>query len=315
MEVIWNLDDVERGVDSALTVGTFDGVHRGHQSILAELTLRAKRASSTTTVVTFDPHPRLVLRRKDQPALRILTTSEEKIEILQGLGIDRVVIIPFTLEFSKTSSTDFVRHILWEKIGFSIFVIGHDHSFGKNREGDVGTLRQLQGELGFEVVEVPPFAVGDVVVNSTKVRRLLEGGRVGEARKLLGRPYQMSVEVVGGSGRGRQLDFPTANLRPVSADKLVPSDGVYAVFAYLDGEKHRGMLNIGVRPTFDDGGRTIEVHLHDFHRDIYGKLLRLEFIERIRDERRFATSELLRRQLQEDRERSLNLLGEAQSGG
>jgi riboflavin kinase/FMN adenylyltransferase len=315
MEVYWNLDDVQREGNSALTVGTFDGVHRGHQFILEELKRQASRISGPATVVTFHPHPRLVLRGDDRPPLRILTTPEEKIDILQGLGISRLVIIPFTTEFSKTSSIDFVENILWGRLGFQVFVIGHDHGFGKNREGDVETLRLLKGKLGFDVVEVPPFTVNGVVVSSTKVRKLLEAGAVAEAAKLIGRPYGLQAEVVSGDGRGRLLDFPTANLKPLSPAKLIPRDGVYAVFVYLDGERFSGMMNIGVRPTFGEEERTLEVHLHDFDRDIYGKVARVEFIERIRDERRFATPELLQQQLQEDQQKTLNVLKEVQIGG
>ncbi len=315
MEVYWNLDDVQQEVGSALTVGTFDGVHRGHQFILEELKRQAKRVSGPSTVVTFEPHPRLVLQRADQPPLKILTTPEEKIDILRDLGIDRLVIIPFTVAFSKTSSIEFVRDILWRRVGFRVFVIGHDHGFGKNREGDVHTLRQLQKDLEFDVVEVPSFAAEGVVVSSSKVRRLLQEGHVREAAKLLGRPYQIAVRVVPGDGRGRQLDFPTANLQPLSPHKLIPRDGVYAVFVHLDGRQHSGMLNIGERPTFGGRQRTIEVHLHDFNREIYGMTLRIEFIDRIRDEQRFATPERLQEQLQEDRIKTLNVLREVQTGG
>lgn len=315
MEVYWKLDEVQRQNRSALTVGTFDGVHRGHQFILDELKRQAARIGGITTVVTFHPHPRLVLHRDDRPPLKILTTPEEKIDILASLGIDRLVILPFTVEFSKTGSIEFVRRFLWQGVGFQVFVIGHDHGFGKNREGDVHTLQELAQELGFGVVEVPPYTVDGVVVSSTKVRRLLQEGRVAEAAKLLGRPYRLEARVVTGEGRGRQLDFPTANLKPLAEDKLVPGDGVYAVFVYLDGEQHSGMLNIGVRPTFGGDQKTIEVHVHDFDSDLGGQILRVDFIQRIRDERHFPSPDLLQQQLREDRQKTLTVLQEARSGG
>jgi riboflavin kinase/FMN adenylyltransferase len=240
--------------------------------------------------------------------LQILTTIEEKIEIIKTLSVNRVVVIHFTEEFSKTSSYDFVRKILFDKIGFNEIVIGHDHAFGKNREGDIKTLTALGSRLGFAVDELPAFKVDGEVVSSTKIRGLLQEGKVKEANKLLGRNYSLSGTVITGDGRGKSLSFPTANIQPDSEDKLIPADGVYAVYTYFGGDKYQGMMNIGLRPTFGALNHTIELHIFDFTKNIYGENLRIEFVDKIRNEIRFTSPDELAQQLEKDREQSLAIL-------
>lgn len=308
MEIFWDLKGVKRNQNSVLTVGTFDGVHLGHQFILAELKKRAGRRGAQSTLVTFRPHPQLVLKSSNKPNLKILTTVEEKISILKAIDIDRVVVIQFTKEFSNTTSNDFVQNILFNNIGFSEIVIGHDHAFGKNRAGNIRTLKMLGVKLGFTIDELPAYTVNGVVVSSSKIRELLKEGKIKEANKLLGHNYLFSGKVVKGDGRGTHLQFPTANVRPLSEVKLMPPDGVYAVFVYLEGGKYKGMMNIGVRPTFGTMQHTIEIHILDFTQDIYNEILTVEFVDRIRSEIPFSNSDELVNQLENDRRRSLNIL-------
>ncbi|HEX9653412.1 MAG TPA: bifunctional riboflavin kinase/FAD synthetase [bacterium] len=308
MEVFRDLSGVRKDRECVLTVGTFDGVHRGHQFIIAELKKRAQAGGLRTTLVTFEPHPQLVLKSSAKPALQILTTIAEKLQILEQLNLDRVVVIEFTREFASTSSQDFVRRILFESIGFQEIVIGHDHAFGKNREGDIATLRQLAAEIGFRVDELPAFTIDDGVISSTAIRNLLHDGRVQEANRYLGQNYSLSATVIKGEGRGKRLNFPTANLKPDAESKLIPGDGVYAVHLKIAERLFKGMMNIGVRPTFGEMKHTIEVHIFNFDDAIYGKHLTVYFVDKIRDEMRFAGPAELIKQLEEDKTKSLKIL-------
>jgi riboflavin kinase/FMN adenylyltransferase len=308
MEVFSNLHGVRKDSESVLTVGTFDGVHRGHQFIIEKLRERASALGLRTTLVTFEPHPQLVLKSIDKPNLKILTTAEEKLELLLRLKVDRVVVIEFTKEFARTSSLDFVRTILFETIGFREILIGYDHAFGKDREGDIATLRKMAPEVGFQVDELPAFIVEDTAISSTNIRNLLRSGRPKSAAHFLGRNYTLTATVVRGEGRGKTLQFPTANLRPVSTEKVVPGDGVYAVFISLGNDRHKGMMNIGMRPTFDSLQHTLEVHIFDFDSEIYDQRVTVEFVDKIRSERRFASAGDLVKQLELDKMNSLKTL-------
>lgn len=302
MQIYWTIDDLVREESSINTVGTFDGLHRGHQTILQEVRREADERRAMATVVTFSPHPQIVLRNANRPPVKILTTDDEKIALLEAARIDRVVVIPFTLEFSKTASAAFVRDILFQRIGMSGAVLGHDHGFGKNRQGDFAEMAQLGRELGFTVRELPPFEMDGVALSSTRVRELLLHGEVSKAARLLGRPYQFSATVVRGEGLGRELGFPTANLQPDNMDKLVPVSGVYAVRVRAGPQVLPGMMNIGMRPTFQGTRQTIEVHIFDFEENLYGRKLTIEFVERLRAEQRFDSKAALIAQLERDRE-------------
>ncbi|MDZ7343388.1 MAG: bifunctional riboflavin kinase/FAD synthetase [candidate division KSB1 bacterium] len=310
------LEKVAPDPRSVVTVGTFDGLHRGHQAIIQKLKQEAQKGGRHTTVVTFEPHPQLVLQRPDKPPVHILTTVEEKIALLREANLDRLVVIPFTLEFSRTSSEDFVRDILVRRIGMQAIVIGHDHGFGKNREGDIETLRKMGQALGFEVREVPPFEIDGVVISSTRVRQALAHGEVELAAYYLGRPYSLSGTVVRGEGRGQKLGFPTANLFPTHDSKLVPAEGVYAVWVERatsprdvpSPQKHRGMMNIGYRPTFGNSVRVLETHLFDFSGELYGERLTVHFVARLRNEQKFDSAHELMAQLHRDRAASLQVL-------
>jgi len=308
MEVRWGIADIERRPESVLTVGTFDGIHLGHQYILNQLTSKAQDLGVTSTVVTFDPHPKLVVGSKDEPEIRLLTTIDEKIEVLQSVGLDRVIVINFTKEFSRQSSTEFVENLLYDKIGFQEFVIGYDHAFGKDREGTIATLSAMQARLGFGLTELSAFSTDDMIISSTRIRSLLREGDIRKANRALGRNYKISGEVVPGKGRGKKMAFPTANVRLDNPNKLIPADGVYAVWVTVDSHVHTGMMNIGRRPTFSSDVHTVEVHLIDFDKDIYGKPIRIEFVERIRNEQKFDNVEELIHQLKKDRKTVTNIL-------
>lgn len=308
--VFLSLAEVIRDPASVITVGSFDGLHRGHRLILEELRHAAQTRGASTTVVTFEPHPQLVLQRNAQPRIQILSTLEEKLDLLTSAGINRIVVIPFTQEFSQTPSEKFVREILHGVIGMQAIIIGHDHNFGKNREGDVATLLSLGRELHFEVRELPPFENGGTIISSTRIRQALLAGEIEKANDWLGSAFRFTGKVVRGEGRGRTIGVPTANLEPVHQHKLIPAKGVYAVRVKLLEQFLGGMMNIGTRPTFNGQTRTLEVHLFDFARDIYDELAEVHFIARLRTEKKFNSIEDLRAQLQLDRNASLRRLAE-----
>jgi len=319
-QIFRNLDEVQFDPRSVITVGTFDGLHRGHQAILDELKKEARARQGSATVVTFDPHPQVVLQRPDKPPVQILTATDEKIALLQRENVDRIFVIPFTLEFSRTSSENFVREILHRRAGLQAMVIGHDHGFGKNREGDFATLQRLGNELGFAVREVPPFEMNGVTLSSTKVREALLNGNVEKASEYLGRSYTWRGIVERGDERGRLLGFPTANLRPLDDSKLAPVNGVYAVWVEIESllhgraaeeKKHPAMMNIGVRPTFGKMTRSIEAHLLDFSGDLYGATLNIHFVARLRHEQKFDSPQALVEQLRRDKDASLQILANA----
>jgi len=319
-QIFRRLEEVQLDSRSVITVGTFDGLHRGHQAIIAALKKEARARNGSATVVTFDPHPQVVLQRPDKPPVQILTTTAEKIALLQRENVDRLFVIPFTLEFSRTSSENFVREILRGRLGLQAMVIGHDHGFGKNREGDLATLQRLGNELGFAVRDVPPFEMNGVTLSSTKVREALLSGEVEKASAYLGRSYTWRGIVEHGDERGRLLGFPTANLRPTDDSKLAPANGVYAVWVEIESlphgriaeaKKYPAMMNIGLRPTFGKMTRTIEAHLLDFSGDLYGATLNIHFVARLRSEQKFDSPQALVAQLQRDKEASLQILANA----
>jgi len=296
-EIGW--DDIEPDPQSVLTVGTFDGVHRGHQAIIEYLRTRSREKEGVSTLVSFDPHPRSVVHGKDVP---LLTTVRERADILEELGIDRLVVIPFSEEFAQLKPEKYVTEVLVQRIGLQEITVGYDHRFGRNRAGDVDLLRKLGPDYGFQVDVIPAQEVDHDVVSSRRIRTVLrEEGDVEKAEELLGRPYQLEGVVARGEGRGRQIGYPTANLALQDARKLIPKRGVYATLVQLpDGSRHGGMMNIGRRPTFDGMDVTVEVHLFDFDGDLYGERLSVQFLQRLRDEQKFDSPDALVMQLSED---------------
>ncbi len=315
MKRLHGLDQVRKDTASVLTVGTFDGVHLGHQAILRYLLERAATLGGISTVLSFHPHPREIV---EGAPLSLLTTIEERADIMEEIGLDRLVILPFTKEFSRLSAEAFVEDVLVRGVGLREIVIGYDHAFGRDRRGNADLLRTLGKKHGFTVDIVPARIIREQAVSSRKIRQALEGsGDVEAAAAMLERPYCLTGRVVRGEGRGREMGFPTANIDVEHPRKAIPADGVYAVRVYRlsghpDGSQNRslpGMMNIGVRPTFGGERRMIEVHLFDVEEDMYGELLRVEFVSRTRNERRFASKKELMRQLSQDRVRSKEILG------
>jgi riboflavin kinase/FMN adenylyltransferase len=299
-EIGW--DNITHNDESVLTVGTFDGVHRGHQAILTYLRDRAEEKGGPSTLVSFDPHPRAVVHGADVP---LLTTVPERAHILDDLGLDRFVVIPFSQEFAHRSPRNYVEAVLADRIGLQEITVGYDHRFGQDRAGDVALLRELGAEHGFAVDVIPPQEVNHDVVSSSSIRTLLaDEGAVEKAWERLGRPYQLQGTVARGEGRGRTLGFPTANLVLPDARKLVPRHGVYATHVHMpNGQVHGGMMNIGRRPTFDEMNVTVEVHLLNFDGDLYGQCLSVQFLRRLRDEQKFDSADALAAQLSEDEQR------------
>ncbi len=293
-----------------VTIGNFDGIHIGHQKILQALKEKAESVQGTPVVVTFLQHPRKVLSPENPPL--IITTAAEKEKILTEMGFNNVILLNFTREMAKMNALDFYNRLLIERLGATGIVIGYDHAFGKNREGNFTFLQGLTATTGISVTQVTEELMGTRPVSSTWLRDEIEAGNMEMTSHLLGRRYSLTGNVSTGHGRGRNLGFPTANIAIDDPDKLLPADGVYAVMVYLKkGKIHRGMLNIGFNPTFSDTRRSIEVNIFDFSDDIYGSELTVEFYSRIRSEVRFSSVEELRRQLAADREASLRILTEA----
>ncbi|HET6566819.1 MAG TPA: bifunctional riboflavin kinase/FAD synthetase [Rhodothermales bacterium] len=300
----YGLDQVERDPNSVVTVGTFDGIHRGHQAILQYLRTRAAERHGASVVVSFDPHPREIVKGE---SVLLLTTIDERADLLERIGIDRFIVVPFTKDFARLTAEAFVSDVLISRIGLKEIVVGHDHGFGRGRMGDRALLEVLGREHGFTVDVIPSQVVEEHVVSSTEIRRLLiEDGNVQLAAEMLGRNYSLQGEVVHGDGRGRLIGFPTANIQILNPRKVIPRKGVYAVIVSMPGhddEHYEGMLNIGERPTFNGSGLRVEVNLLDYTGDLYGRMLRIEFVRWMRDERKFESVEALIEQLSEDKRR------------
>ena len=307
MKIYHTLDDFSRLTCAVVTSGTFDGVHRGHQKILVRLKEIAEKSSGETVVITFWPHPRLVLK-PDDLTLKLLNTFEEKAELLKEQGIQHLLRIPFTKEFSQISSSDFIRNVLVDRIGTRKLVIGYDHHFGKNREGSFDQLKQNAPKYGFEVEEIPRQDIDNMAVSSSKIRKALEEGNVSEAIHLLGRPYSLSGRVIKGDRLGRVLGFPTANIDIDSHYKLVPAEGIYAVIVHYAGIEYGGMMYIGNRPTVDGVKRSIEVNIFNFEKEIYGEELKVSFEKLLRLDTKFKDLEELKSQLHKDKELALEAL-------
>lgn len=312
MEVIYGIEGLNaRGSDPVVTMGTFDGVHLGHQAIIKEVEKKSAQSNRRSMLITFEPHPQLVVAPETAPLL--LTTLEEKLDILSRTDLSLVLIIPFTKEFSQMNYRDFIENILVKRVRARELVVGYDHAFGKNREGRLPALKGLGKRYGFEVHVVSPVEVDRVQISSTTIRNLVTRGDMNSAFKLLGRFYSLRGWVVGGDERGHILNYPTANLKLNSERKLCPADGVYAVWVKLKGRFLPGVMNIGRRPTFDSGRRTIEVHLLDFHENIYGAPMEVNVVDRIREERKFNSQVELVNQIEEDKREATRIL--TQRGG
>lgn len=286
--------------NAVVTIGTFDGVHPGHRKIIDRVNEIARELGGESILLTFYPHPRMVLHPDDHD-LQLLNTPQEKIELLREAGLDHVMIYPFSLDFARWSAFDYVRDLLVNGLRAHTVVVGYDHRFGRNREGDHATLLELSEVFGFKVEEIPPQTIDMMNISSTKIRQALLLGHVSDASRYLGRPYSLSGIVVHGDKIGRTLGFPTANVDTNYPYKLIPPNGIYAVRVKLDQAWYNGVMNIGIRPTTHEASKlTIEVFIFDFEGDIYGKQISVDFVERIRDERKFGTMDELKEWIASD---------------
>ncbi len=300
MRIFNDLNAIAEISNPVVTIGTFDGVHIGHQKILQTLLDEAKGIDGESVLLTFYPHPRMILYPESH-GMKLLQTQAEKMEKLSEYGLQNLIIYPFSFDFSRLTALEFVRDILVNKLHVRKIVIGYDHQFGKNREGNIQYLKDIADTYEFEVIEIPAQDIDEVNISSTKIREALLNGDVQRAAVFLGQPYVLSGKVVRGRALGRTIGFPTANIEVNSDLKLVPGIGVYAVEVHVEGNAYRGMLNIGKRPTIvstDDVH--LEVHILDFQEDIYDKMITIRFIERVRDEQKFESVEALKEQLQKD---------------
>ncbi len=291
---------------SVITIGTFDGVHIGHKKILERIIHSAQELSCESTVLTFFPHPRMVLQ--DDSSVKLLNTINEKTALLEKTGIDNLIIHPFDKEFSRLTAEEFVTTILVNQLNIQKIIIGHDHRFGRNRTADINDLIEYGKEYGFEVEQISVLEINEIAVSSTKIRNAILEGNIALANKYLGYNYFFSGEVVKGKQLGRTIGFPTANIHIKEDYKLIPKNGVYIVKSAFENEIVYGMMNIGNRPTVNGEDQTIEVNFFNFDRDIYAKLITVEILEFIREEHKFESLDALKNQIQKDKEFSINYI-------
>jgi len=300
------ISQYNQAFNTAITIGTFDGVHFGHQKIIERLIKKATKLNLKSTILTFFPHPRMVLQQESD--VQLLNTIDEKTKILQKSGLDVLIIHSFTKEFSRLSATEFVRDMLVNKLQAKQIIIGYDHRFGRNRDANISDLISFGNTFDFEVEEISAQEIEDVSVSSTKIRHALEKGAIKIANKYLGYFYMLTGVVTKGKGLGRTINFPTANIKIKETYKLIPMNGVYLVQSYINDSLVYGMMNIGYNPTFNGSVKSIEVHFFEFNQDLYDLTLQIDVIDRLRDEKKFDSLEALKEQLKKDKKNSLDLI-------
>lgn len=306
MKVFRHLDNLTKFKNSVITIGTFDGVHKGHQKLIERINVLAKQNQGESIIITFHPHPRIVINPEDK-TLRLLNTIEEKIFLLEKYGVDNLVIVPFSRNFSEQSAEDYIENFLVKNFHPKNIVIGYDHKFGKDRIGDFHLLEKMKARFGYTMEEISKETLDDIAISSTKIRNALQSGEISLANELLGHNYTLTGTVVRGLQNGRKLGFPTANIQVSDEFKLVPKTGIYAVKvtdATSSNYVHNGMLSIGYNPTFEGKEQTIEVNILDFDKDIYGNTLTLEFIQYLRDEKKFNSIEALIAEIKNDEQKT-----------
>ena len=307
MKIIKDLKEIERDEKTVITLGTFDGLHLGHQRIVDLLLRKSKDSGRRNFLITFDPHPRKIIPGRND--VKLLSTLEEKESILEKLGLENLFIVKFTSEFSKQTPEQFVEKYLIDGIGLKEIVIGYDHHFGKGRDGNFKLLQKMGDKYNFTVDVVPEFMIEGETISSTKIRNALLNGDVVKANKMLGRLYSFKGKIVKGDDRGKELGFPTANLSIKNEDKLIPAEGIYASECIIDGEKYYGLLSLGSRPTFYTDGEIIpEFYIFDFNKNIYGKSLEVCLVEKIRDEEKFNSVDELIAQMKNDEKKGKEIL-------
>lgn len=310
MRVFRDLNNLPAFKNSVITIGTFDGVHKGHQKLIERINFLAQQNQGESIIITFHPHPRLVINPQDK-SLRLLNTIDEKINLLEKYGVDNLVIVPFSRDFSEQAAEDYISNFLVKSFHPKNIVIGYDHKFGKNRTGDYHLLEQMKEHYGYTMEEISKETLDDIGISSTKIRNALQSNEVSLANDLLGHNYTLTGTVVRGLQNGRKLGYPTANLQVNDENKLIPKTGIYAVKvtdAAAPGETYKGMLSIGYNPTFDGKEQTIEVNILDYNKDIYGNTLTLEFIAFIRNEKKFDSLEALIDEIKNDERKSREIL-------
>lgn len=302
MQVHKDIDHLPAFKNAVLTIGTFDGVHLGHQKIIQQLRQTAKEVNGESVLITFFPHPKKIVQNRNEPVF-LLNTPEEKYELLDRAGVEHVVVVPFNEAFAEQTAEEYVKNFLVSKFLPHTIIIGYDHRFGNNRDGDYKMLEAAGDEFGFIVKEIPEKILKDVTISSTKIRKALLHGQVEEAEAYLGYPYSFSGKVLEGNKLGRTIGYPTANIGEMEPEKLVPQNGVYAVKVSLenDDELYNGMMNIGLRPTVGGSSRHIEVNIFDFEKEIYSKKIKVTLVKKIRDEIKFPSLEVLKNQLATDK--------------
>lgn len=303
MEIIHHLENFPSKKGSIVTIGTYDGVHLGHQKIIKNIVDQAKNSNMDSVVFTFDPHPRVVLSKSND--LKLIQTIAERSYRLEKTGLDYLIIHPFDKAFSRMSAFEFVRDVLVNQLHVQKLIIGYDHHFGKNREGNIDQLREYAHMFEFEVEEIPALDIDEVSVSSTKIRQALSEGKIEKANSYLGYPFSIEGEVVKGNQIGKGLGFPTANLKINDPLKQLPKSGAYIVESEIDNRTYLGMLNIGFRPTIDGRDISIEVYFENLDQDLYGQKIKLNFIRFLREEKRFESLEKLKEQLAKDRKELL----------
>ena len=304
MRVFKNLEELPKFKNTVITIGTFDGVHKGHQKILKRITDIAQSINGESILITFYPHPRFVLQPGNKD-LKLLNTLDEKISLLENFGLDNLVVAPFSKGFSQMPALAYIKDFLVENFQPNTIVIGYDHHFGFNRSGDIDLLKEYQKVFQFQVEQISKETIEDIAISSTKIRKALLAGDIETSTHLLDHPYQLSGYVIKGEQIGRTLGFPTANIQLTVNYKLIPKTGVYAVMIHIQGENYKGMLNIGFRPTVEGNSKTIEVNIFDFNKNIYGEEISITLVKRLRDEKKFKNLKALKKQITSDKKETL----------
>lgn len=307
MKVYHHIDEFEPVKNAVVTIGTFDGVHLGHRKIINRIKELAAEIGGETVILTFFPHPRMILHPEDQN-LKLITTIAEKADLLEELGVDHLIITPFSRDFSNQTAEEYIREILVKKIGTKEIVIGYDHRFGKDRQGGLADLQRLSPDYGYEVIEISEQDINDVAVSSTRIREALLNDKIELANSFLGYPFYITGKVIKGDQLGRQLGYPTANLLIEEKYKLIPSDGIFAVKVHINNIVYKGMAYIGQRPTINGMTRNIEVNIFNFDEDIYNQTIRMDFLYFVRGDIKFASLDDLVVQLGKDKVDVLALL-------
>lgn len=307
MQVHRNIDQLPPFRNAVITIGTFDGVHMGHRQVIEKLKQEARAVNGETVIITFHPHPRKVVSSAIL-GIRLINTLDEKIELMEQIGIDHLVVVPFTEAFANQPAEDYIRNFLVSKFHPHTIIIGYDHRFGRDRLGDYRLLEQRAPQYSFQLKEIPKHILDNISVSSTKIREDIVHNRVETASKLLGYDFFFSGEVVHGDKLGRQLGYPTANLKVLDEEKIIPGNGIYAVYVDVDSTRYKGMMSIGFRPTVDGKKRVIEVNIFDFNKEIYGKSIRVYVKKYLREEVKFESLEKLVQQIDQDKVESLKAL-------